>query len=114
MRRKPSGRRERTMRIRSAVVVAWVCMACTTIPVIPVAAQGKFQIESADTIKSVLERQIGKAIRPRLQSGEEVGGTVTKVGDHVVHLSELAGREFFDAVVRIDGISAVILRTRGN
>jgi len=102
------------MRIRSAVVVALVCMACTTIPVMPVAAQGKFQIESADTIKSVLERQIGKAVRLRLQSGEEVGGTVTKVGDQVVHLSELAGRELFDAVVRIDGISAVILRTRGN
>ncbi len=100
--------------IRSSVVVALVCMASTTLPVIPVAAQGKFQIESADTIKSVLERQIGKAVRLRLQSGEEIGGTVTKVGDQVVHLSELAGREFFDAVVRIDGIGAVIFRTRGN
>ncbi len=102
------------MRVRRAIAVAVVGFACMITCATSVAAQGKFQIESADTIKSILERQMGRVVRVRLQSGEEVSGTVTKVGDHVVQLSELAGREFFDAVIRIDGISAVILRTRGN
>jgi hypothetical protein len=87
---------------------------CVMAPAMPVTGQEKFQIEGADTVKSILERQTGHAVKLRLQSGEEVGGTVTKVGEHVVHLSGLAGREFFDAVVRLDAINAVMLRTRGN
>ncbi len=102
------------MRVRRAIAVILLGLACLVTSITPVAAQGKFQIESADTIKSILERQMGRAVRVRLQSGEEVSGTVTKVGDHVVQLSELTGREFFDAVIRLDGITAVILRTRGN
>ena len=102
------------IRVKRALSAAVVVMACLMISPGPAIAQAKFQIETADTLKSVLERQVGRAVRLRLQSGEEVGGTVTKVGDHVVQLSELAGREFFDAVVPLDRIIAVILRTRGN
>ena len=47
------------------------------------------------------------------RSGAELTGTITKVGEHVVHLSELAGREFFDAVVSLDQLPAVVIRTRG-
>ena len=102
------------MRIMRAITVALVGMACLMTSPAPVIAQAKFQVETADTLKSILERQVGRPVRLRLQSGEEVSGTVTKVGDHVVQLSELAGREFFDAVVPLDGIIAIILRTRGN
>jgi hypothetical protein len=37
---------------------------------------------------------------------------VVAVGEHVVHLSELAGKEFFDAVIRLDQVSAVLVRVR--
>ncbi len=102
------------MSLRTAVAVALVGIVCLGSFATPVAAQVKFQIEQADTVKSILERNVGRPVRVRLQAGEEVAGTVTKVGEHVVQLSELAGREFFDAVIRLDSISAVILRTRGN
>jgi len=35
------------------------------------------------------------------------------VGSHVAHLTELGGREFFDAVVSLDQVQAVIVRARG-
>jgi hypothetical protein len=38
---------------------------------------------------------------------------VLKVGESVLHLAKLSGRDFYDAVVRIDRISAVILKVRG-
>lgn len=72
----------------------------------------KLDIQSSDTIKSILLRQTGKQVKLRLRNGEELGGVVSKVGDNVVQLSELTGREFFDAAVSLDAISAVIVRAR--
>lgn len=72
----------------------------------------KLDIQSSDTIKSILLRQTGKQVKLRLRNGEELGGVVNKVGDNVVQLSELTGKEFFDAAVSLDAISAVIVRAR--
>ena len=47
-----------------------------------------------------------------LDSGEEPGGTVRTVGDHVVHVEKVTGKEFYDAVVDLDEVAAVILRVR--
>jgi len=105
---------EQRLLMRCLLTVVLLGIACLQANPPAVAAQAKFQIESWDTVKSVLERHVGRVVRLRLQSGEELTGTVTKVGDTMVQLSELAGREFFDAVIPIDRISAVILRTRGN
>ena len=72
----------------------------------------KLDVQSSDTVKSILLRQTGKQVKLRLRNGEELGGVVTKVGDNVVQLSELTGKEFFDAAVSLDAISAVIVRAR--
>ena len=49
----------------------------------------------------------------QLTSGQEISGTVTKVGDHVVHLSRIAGRDFYDAVVVLDRVNAVLFKVVG-
>ncbi len=72
----------------------------------------KIEIQNGDSIKSILVRQTGKQVKLRLKGGEEFGGVVMKVGDNVVHLSELTGREFYDAAIGLDAISAVIVRAR--
>ena len=72
----------------------------------------KLDVRSADTVKSVLERQAGKRVSVVLNTGQELSGVVSSVGDKVVHLSELSGREFFDAVVSLEHIRAVVLRVR--
>ena len=68
---------------------------------------------NADAIKVNLERQVGKRVRLRLISGQDVEGTVVAVGTAGVHVARLAGgMDFFDAVVRLDQIAAVIVRVR--
>lgn len=72
------------------------------------------QLEERDTLAAVLKRLEGKHVRLRLAgSGEELSGKLAKVGQELVQLSDLAGREFFDAVVRIDQVAAVVVQTRG-
>ena len=54
----------------------------------------------------------GKRVAIRLDTGEEMEGIVTSVGDQLVHISKLSKRDFFDAVVRIEKIDAVIMKVR--
>ena len=75
--------------------------------------ESKMQIEETETIATFLKRLEGKPVRLRLAgSGEEVSGKLAKVGQEVVYLSELSGREFFEAVIRIDQVAAVVVQTR--
>ena len=42
----------------------------------------------------------------------DVEGTVVAVGTAGVHVGRLVGMDFFDAVVRLDQVAAVIVRAR--
>jgi hypothetical protein len=46
-----------------------------------------------------------------LKSGQSIGGKVIFVGDTVVHLAALTGKEMYEATVSISDISAVVVRT---
>ena len=77
-----------------------------------VAEEAKMAIVNEDTIRTVLAKQVGKQVTLKLDSGEELGGVVRTVGEHVVHVEKIFGKEFFDAVVDLDEVAAVILRVR--
>jgi uncharacterized protein YkvS len=76
------------------------------------AADAKLEFKNEDAVKNVLERQIGQIVELRLGSGEKIGGKVEKVGENLVHLSQLTGAEFFEAVVDLDSVSAVVVRAK--
>ena len=76
------------------------------------AADGKLEVKSDDGMKSILEKQVGQVVELRLGSGEKIGGKVEKVGETLVHLVQLTGQEFFEAVVDIDSVSAVVVRSK--
>ncbi len=69
-------------------------------------------LSSGDTVQKLLESYKGKRVTVRLGSNEEVTGTVRFVSKELLQLGELAGKEFFDAVIDINRVSAVIIRTR--
>ena len=69
-------------------------------------------ITADDNIESVLKSNDGKQVTVKLGSGDELTGTIGTVNGKLVHLRELSGKEFFDAVVSMDDISAVIIRTK--
>ena len=98
----------------SRALAALTLIVALSIPLFTASAQdAKLEVRSGDVVKTVLERQVGKRVGLVLTTGPELSGVVTAVGDHVVHISELSGREFLDAVIPLDRISAVVIRARG-
>ena len=57
-------------------------------------------------------KEEGKAARLHLRNGQEMAGKIGEVGDQFVMICELVGKEFYDALVRIDDISAISIRVR--
>jgi hypothetical protein len=76
-------------------------------------AESRFDLQAGDTVQKILTQQTGQLVDLRLKSGEKIGGKIEKIGDKLVHLSQLTGAEFFEAVVVIDDISAVVVRAKG-
>lgn len=95
-----------------ALVCAWLLGIALLLGPGSVSAQDVALEVNADAIKVNLERQMGKRVRLRLLSGQDVEGTVIAVGTAGVHVGRLAGMDFIDAVVRLDQIAAVIVRVR--
>jgi len=62
----------------------------------------------AENLKSL----IGKKVYVTLDSGVTFTGVVKEVGNHLIHLEKLAGKDFFDALIRIENISAIDARFR--
>jgi hypothetical protein len=61
----------------------------------------------------VLQGNTGKTVELRMQCGEKIGGKVEQVNDNVVTLSHLTGADYFDGVVNLKDVSAVITRSAG-
>ena len=54
----------------------------------------------------------GKKVSVYLDSGKTLVGYVKDVSSHFVHLEKLEGKEFFDALIRIEDIGAIDARFR--
>jgi hypothetical protein len=78
--------------------------------------QGAFadalKIKAGDSIQKVLEAHKEKRITLRLMGGGELSGKVRTVTKELVQLGELSNEEFFDSVIEIEKISAVIVRVQ--
>ncbi len=70
------------------------------------------RVGASDNVQSVLAAQKGSRVTVRLRSGQELTGVMREATARVVHLGGLSGREFFDAVVPLEAVDAVIVRTR--
>lgn len=94
------------MRTLAGIILLGAAMACAT-----PAYSAEVRVSANDTVESVLTAQKGR-VTLRLRSGQELTGTVRAVTGKLVHLGALSGREFFDAVVPLETIEAVIIRTK--
>jgi ribosomal protein L18E len=89
-----------------AMTMALVCLML----MVPAQAQ-EVRIWENDTVLSVLEARKGQRVTLRLASGQEMTGLVRETNHHLVVLGALTGREFFDAIVPIAAVEAVVVRT---
>lgn len=62
----------------------------------------------ADNIKTF----VGKDIFIHLRSGKTVQGYVKSIGNGLLHLEKLAGKDFYDALIKIEDISAIECKFR--
>ena len=57
----------------------------------------------ADNLKSL----VGKKVSVTIVSGKTLSGFVKEVGINLIHLEKLEGKDYFDALIRIENISAI-------
>lgn len=79
-------------------------------PALVIAEESTVDLNSPDVMKSALEQHLGKRVKVKLESGQDIEGKVAKVGSHALSLTELTGMEFFEATVKLDDITAVIVK----
>jgi hypothetical protein len=89
-----------------------VAFALALVAQTAVFAQNKVEIAAGDSPQTLLPRLVGQKVELHLRSGEKLAGKVESATPTGVHLSNLAGQEFFDAVVNVTDISAVVVRVR--
>ncbi len=75
-------------------------------------AQEKPVFNPSISVKDNLSANVGKRVSLMISAGEAVEGTIEKVGDHFVLISRLSGKDFYDALVRMDDVKAIVFRAR--
>ncbi len=91
---------------RVAVILLSILLTCGAVAAEPLS------LKPGDTLQTVLAGQQGKRVAVRLQGGEELTGKLTFVSGDLVQLEGLTGRDFYDAVIPLARIEAVVVRTR--
>jgi len=64
------------------------------------------------TIKDNLKSLVSKHVYVTLESGSSFAGFLKAVGNNCIHLEKLNGKEFFDALIRIEDITAIEAKFR--
>ena len=70
------------------------------------------QINLGISFSENIEAFTGKTVTVTLSSGQAISGIVKDVKNGLLHLEKLSQKDFFDAVIVVDKISAVEVRVR--
>ena len=99
------------------VLAITICWSMTFFPISDCQARSVVEIEGikfdmslslVDNLKSFM----GKNVFIHLNSGETLQGNVKTFGNGLVHLEKLTGKDFYDALIRIEEISAIEAKFR--
>lgn len=99
-----------------ALLMCWVLLSffaseAQAQPKNPVALEGA-KFDTASSFDDNLKTYVGKDIIVHLESGKTLQGYVKSVQNDLLHLEKLAGRDFYDALIRIDDISVLEVKFR--
>lgn len=100
----------------SSVVLVALLMISLTVSIQSVQAAGEakqyVQFNAGITLADNLTALKGKTATIYLASGQSMTGIVKDVKDTVLHLEKISQKEFYDALIRVDLISAIEARVR--
>jgi hypothetical protein len=105
------------MGLVGSTVALVFCVAVITLPATAMAGAKVAAIEGmaynvGASLQDNLKSLVGKKVYVTLDSGKTFAGIVKEVGNNFVHLEKLDGKDFFDALIRIEDISAVDAKFR--
>ena len=89
-----------------------VLILCFTLPMEVAAGPKVVDIEGISynvnsSLSDNLKSLVGKKVSVTIVSGKTLSGFVKEVGIHLIHLEKLEGKDYFDALIRIENISAI-------
>ncbi len=92
---------ERKFKIASIAVVVFIAITFVDLPA-TAQARSLSNVKDASfnvstSIRENLKSYIGKDVVIYLSSGKSFQGYVKNVGDHLIHLEKIAGKDFYDA-----------------
>jgi hypothetical protein len=93
---------------KAVMAVLIATLACLAAP----GLAAELKVGANDTVQTVLAAQKGARVTVRVRSGQEITGVVREVGGSVVQIGAVSGKEFFDAVVPLEAVDAVFVRTK--
>lgn len=70
----------------------------------------KFNPKTSATMRESLVELKNERVTLTLESGDQIEGKITMVGDSIVYIAQLAGNISYDAVVSIEKINAITFR----
>lgn len=100
------------MKVKGMFIAAFFSLGLFVLSQGIAVAQEKPVFNPTISLKDNLASNVGKRVSLMISTGESVEGTIEKVGDHFVLISKLSGKDFYDALIRIDGVKAVVFRAR--
>jgi len=109
---------KKSIKIASGAVLA-VFLFVAIFMIFPATAQTRSlvvvqgaQFDVSSSIKDNLKIYAGKDVLIHLRSGKTFQGYVKTIGDHFVHVEKISGRDLYDALIRMEDISAIEAKFR--
>jgi len=99
-------------KIRIIVFFTLMCMMVSSIAPLAFSEESGFQFGKDYALKTSLLQFKGKTIEIQFKSGGQLAGKLSEVGTQSILLQELRGKEYYDALIVIDDIAAVIFKAR--
>ena len=107
-------------RMLSLVGITLAMMFSVAFLILPTVVEAKAKVVAIEgmsynvnsSLEDNLKSLIGKKVYVTLDSGKTLSGFVKEVGNHLIHIEKLDGKDFFDALIRIENISAIESRFR--
>jgi small nuclear ribonucleoprotein (snRNP)-like protein len=107
-------------RVGFVLVIVWAVTVCSGVCFfLPPQSQARdvtpverAKFDTSFSLADNLKMYKGKNLIVHLKSGKTLQGIVKAVGTNTVHLEKLTGKDFYDALIRIDQITAIEAKFR--
>ena len=104
-------KRARKISVKIIVFFAVMCVMVSSVAPVAFSDENAFQFKDNSLQTNLLQFK-GKTVEIQFKSGGQLAGKLSEVGTQAIVLKELRGKEYYDALIVIDDIAAVIFKAK--